>query len=102
MAHKSSAMSGSDQEKYHYDLKVAGRVQGVGFRYSAQNEAVRLGISGIVKNMSDGSVYLEIEGTPAQVNAMISWCNTGPRMARIERVGVYPGKVKGYSGFSIR
>jgi acylphosphatase len=95
-------MSVSEQEKYHYNLKITGRVQGVGFRYSAQNEAVRLGLSGIVRNMSDGSVYLEIEGTPSQVNAMISWCNTGPRMARVEHVGVYPGNVKGYKGFIVR
>jgi acylphosphatase len=95
-------MTGNNRETVHYGLEITGRVQGVGFRYSAQNEAGRLGVRGYVKNMSDGSVSLEIEGYPEKVNAMISWCNTGPRMARVERVGVFPGKVKGYTDFSIR
>ena len=39
-----------------------GHVQGVGFRFSAQTLAVSLGLTGFVKNMSDGSVYIEVQG----------------------------------------
>ncbi len=95
-------MMEKNHETAHYKLEVTGRVQGVGFRYTAQNEALRLGITGVVKNRPNGSVYLEIEGPPAKLDAMINWCNTGPAMARVDGLQVYPGEVKGHQGFTIR
>jgi len=48
--------------KKHVNITVKGRVQGVGFRYSAMEAAEELGIKGFVRNMPDGSVYIEAEG----------------------------------------
>jgi len=95
-------MTISNQEIMHTTVGISGRVQGVGFRYSAQNEANKLGIMGYVKNRPNGSVLMELEGTAAQLNAMIRWCRTGPPLSRIEEVKEWSGEVKGYDTFQIR
>lgn len=69
-------------------LFVRGRVQGVYFRASTQREARRLGISGWVKNRSDGSVEILAEGEEDQLKELIAWANRGPSAARVERVDV--------------
>lgn len=43
----------------HISIRIYGRVQGVGFRVSAQKKADELGITGFVRNEPDGTVYLE-------------------------------------------
>ncbi|MDA3823053.1 MAG: acylphosphatase [Bacteroidales bacterium] len=85
----------------HYDITVTGRVQHVGFRYSAENMARRYGISGIVRNVSDGTVYLEIEGSKVSTNLMLEWCRQGPGTARVKDVIVHEGELKGYGEFRV-
>jgi acylphosphatase len=68
---------------------VRGRVQGVGFRASAAHEARRLGVDGWVRNLPDGSVELEARGTPAAVDALVSWLGQGPRGARVTGVDAH-------------
>ncbi|MBJ3589981.1 acylphosphatase [Salmonella enterica subsp. enterica serovar Saintpaul] len=66
---------------------VHGRVQGVGFRYSTQQEAQRLGLTGYAKNMDDGSVEIVACGEGEQVEKLMKWLKSGgPRSARVERV----------------
>jgi acylphosphatase len=49
--------------KLLYKIHIRGYVQGVGFRWSAAREAKILGITGLIRNMTDGSVYIEAEGS---------------------------------------
>ena len=63
--------------------RVTGRVQGVGFRYSAQREAQALGLSGWVQNLSDGSVAFEVWGGSEQVQAFLQWLERGPLLAKV-------------------
>lgn len=58
-------------EKIRRHIKFYGYVQGVGFRWKASNTARRLGISGWVKNLPDGSVEMEAEGTPRDIDDLI-------------------------------
>ncbi len=67
---------------------VHGRVQGVYYRARAQAEGERLGLRGWVKNVSDGSVALHLQGDPAAVEAMLGWCSVGPPAAHVRRVEV--------------
>lgn len=63
---------------------VAGRVQGVFFRASAQQEARRLGLSGWAKNLSDGRVEVLAIGAEELVDTMAEWLQLGPRLARVD------------------
>lgn len=65
---------------------VHGRVQGVWFRDSMRREAERLGVSGWVRNLPDGSVEAALEGDESAVERMIAWCDHGPPGARVLRV----------------
>ncbi len=67
-------------------LDIFGRVQGVGFRYSAQQRAVALGLHGSVRNRADGGVTAEIEGPEEALEAFISWARQGPPGARVDHV----------------
>jgi acylphosphatase len=67
---------------------VSGLVQGVGFRYSAAREAIRLGVAGWVRNLPDGRVEALAEGDRQAVDAFVAWLRRGPRGADVERVEV--------------
>jgi acylphosphatase len=64
-------------------LRISGRVQGVGFRYSAMAEARRLGVNGWVRNTHDGAVELVAEGGIDQLQQLVDWCHVGPRGALV-------------------
>jgi acylphosphatase len=69
-------------------VQVAGVVQGVGFRFSARREALRLGVRGWVRNRRDGSVEALLQGDPDAVERMIAWSHEGPQGACVEQVDV--------------
>ena len=78
-----------------------GRVQGVGFRWSAANEARNRNIKGYVKNLSDGSVYLEAEGSLIQLNLFVDWCKKGPAFGSVESVTIDTSPPVNYLDFRI-
>lgn len=67
-------------------VKVTGRVQGVGFRYSALHMASSLGLKGWVRNEADGTVLLRFEGSEVAVDDFISWLKVGPASAVVKEV----------------
>ena len=69
-------------------LRIHGRVQGVGFRYSVLREAKRLGLSGWVRNRRDGSVEALVQGKAEVVAAMVAWAKHGPPGAQVTEVSV--------------
>lgn len=89
------------EKKILYRIHVRGRVQGVGFRWSAVREAKIRGIRGIVKNMPDGSVYIEAEGSVEQLKGFIYWCNRGPGFGHVDSVTVDEYPAVNYRDFSI-
>lgn len=78
-----------------------GRVQAVGFRFSARVEAQRLGVSGWVRNRSDGAVEAEIEGEAAAVDAMLSWLDEGPPGADVSSMSTAELAPTGERGFRV-
>jgi len=83
------------------DISVTGRVQGVSFRYHAQERARRLGVAGWVRNEPDGSVAAHLEGDAQAVEAMLAWCREGPSYARVESVDVQDAEATGANGFDL-
>lgn len=89
-------------EKIRYAIKVTGRVQGVGFRYSTLNEAKKLGLTGYVKNMPDGSVEIEAEGSKDQLDAFVEWCRGEPGPSYVDSVTVDTLSPSGYDEFRVK
>jgi len=88
-------------EKLLYKIHVKGRVQGVGFRWSAVREARNHGINGFVKNLSDGSVYIEAEGSREQLNDYVEWCREGPGIGYVDSITIDPFPPVNYTDFRI-
>ncbi|PJE50486.1 MAG: acylphosphatase [Candidatus Yanofskybacteria bacterium CG10_big_fil_rev_8_21_14_0_10_36_16] len=86
----------------HLKISITGKVQTVGFRYSAKQKADELGINGFASNEQDGSVHIEVEGTLEKIEEFIKWCQQGPTNAKVENLTSEEGKIKNYQGFEIQ
>ncbi|MFG6403801.1 MULTISPECIES: acylphosphatase [unclassified Microbacterium] len=82
-------------------IHVHGAVQGVGYRFSARAAAQQIGVSGWVRNRSDGSVEGEIEGIPERVDEMVAWMRRGPASAQVSAVDLVEVVPLGSSGFDV-
>lgn len=80
---------------------IAGRVQGVGYRFSTQDMALLLKLDGWVRNLRSGQVEAVFEGNPEQVEEMIRWCHQGPPHAVVNQVTVDYEPPEGLQGFEI-
>ena len=86
----------------HINIRISGRVQGVGFRYNAREAASHYGISGFIRNQPNGNVYIEAEGARAAVDEFIAWCRQGPPRSRVDAVDITEGDVQGFGEFLVR
>lgn len=73
-------------EKSRVHLLIKGRVQGVFYRASTQETAVRLGLNGWVRNLPDSSVETVFEGLSEKVREAIEWCWQGPPGASVSEI----------------
>lgn len=71
-------------------VRVTGRVQGVGFRDWTRRRAAALGLSGWVRNETDGAVTALIAGEETPLAEMLAALNEGPALARVDRVETAP------------
>jgi acylphosphatase len=69
-------------------VEVFGLVQGVYFRVSVRDEALRLGVRGWVRNRRDDGVEALYQGPSEVVDRLVAWSHTGPRGARVDEVRV--------------
>jgi acylphosphatase len=67
-------------------ITVTGRVQGVGYRYFCQREALELNLTGWARNMPDGSVTLSATGGVEALDEFVAHLKRGPRLANVENV----------------
>lgn len=85
----------------HLNIRVSGRVQGVGFRYSALRTARSLDVKGFARNEPDGSVYMEAEGTETGLGLFLDWCRRGPGHGRVDKVVHAESNWQGFQDFII-
>lgn len=91
----------NSRERAH--VYVSGNVQGVFFRDSTRQKAEELGLTGWVKNTSDGRVEAVFEGPTDEVRQMVDWCENGPSQADVDDVEVEYGEAEGDSeSFEVR
>jgi len=81
------------------NLRIQGRVQGVGFRAWTVARAEALGLSGWVRNRRDGSVEALVSGSTEAVGRMIAACQAGPSYARVTGVATTPAEPPDEPGF---
>ena len=84
-------------------IRVRGRVQGVGFRDALRAEALRLGVAGWVRNRADGTVEALIQGDDASLDRLVEWARRGPPLAQVsavDEVGLEAVFDRPYVGFA--
>lgn len=83
-------------------IKITGQVQGVSFRESARAMALELGVTGMIRNEADGSVYAEAEGEDAVVEKFVEWCREGSSYATVENIEVKRLPLRDFDGFTVQ
>ena len=84
-------------------ILVSGRVQGVCFRAYTLERARSLGLAGYVRNLPDGSVEIEAQGSEGQLEDLTEWASRGPSYARVSDISVEQTVcIPGDDGFEIR
>lgn len=95
-------MTVNDSISTRVRVLISGKVQGVGFRYSTHQQADRLGLSGWVRNRSDGRVEAVFEGQLTAVEQAIAWCRQGPLSADVTDLSVSSEDPQGLTTFEVR
>lgn len=83
-------------------VRVAGTVQGVGFREETRRRALDAGVRGWVRNEADGTVAVHAEGPASAVERLLGYLRSGPRGASVEQVDVEETRAEGHEQFAIR
>lgn len=78
---------------------VCGRVQGVFFRASTREQALRLGLIGYAKNLPDGNVEVLAGGDDTAIAQLERWLRRGPPMAQVTNVRRAPAEPPAQQGF---
>jgi len=86
----------------HLNIKIYGKVQGTGLRYSANKLADKLSVKGFIRNEADGTVYVEAEGEEKALDEFVIWLHKGPMFALVEKVDIEESELKGYNTFEVR
>ena len=69
---------------------VKGQVQGVFYRAGIQDQALALGLTGWVRNLSNGNVEFEAQGAQEHLDSLLLWAQTGPPAAIVEGLSCNP------------
>jgi acylphosphatase len=90
------------KNKKHILITVKGKVQNVGFRYFTNKRAHETGIYGYVKNLPNGDVYAEAEGSETDLDTFLDHLRQGPQWARVDGIDIQEAPLDGFEDFTIR
>ena len=86
-----------------YEIKITGRVQGVGFRYFVLQKAKEQNIKGWVKNSRDGSVEIIAQGDETDMITFLDYLQFGPTRARVNKISKYKTELlSDFDNFSVK
>jgi acylphosphatase len=72
------------------------------YRFATLRKAHDLSLTGFVRNMNNGDVYIEAEGKEENINKLIEWCYVGPPRAEVKEVQAVEGEVVHFRNFEIK
>lgn len=87
---------------YTHNWIVTGRVQGVGFRYFTYSIANKYGLRGWVRNLSDGSVQVKVQGERARIENLKKYLLKGNRFIEVRKIQENTLEEEEFSSFEIR
>lgn len=76
----------AEHDVVRYFARAEGRVQGVGFRFFVQQSAAALHLTGWVRNESDGSVTMEVQGPLSGIDALLNRLKEGNGFCRVSNL----------------
>ncbi len=82
-------------------ITVSGKVQGVFYRQSTKDIALKLGIKGYVKNMDNGDVYIKATATKELLDQFCEYCKTGPPKAIVQSILITEVPLEEFKTFKI-
>ena len=95
-------MSSPPKNTLTLNMKITGKVQGVGFRFFVQQQAQKLGINGWVSNQSNGDVEALAQGEKTDLEQFIAKVKEGPSFSRVDDVNLnWVNEADQYFGFEI-
>ncbi|MDF2449227.1 MAG: acylphosphatase [Bacteroidota bacterium] len=86
----------------HYNITVKGKVQRVSYRFCTHAQALKCNLTGYVKNLHNGDVFIEAEGKEDDINKLIEWCYVGSPRSQVKEVIAEEGEVKSFETFEVK
>jgi len=86
----------------HYNITVKGRVQGVNYRATVQAKAHEFNLTGYVRNLNNGNVYIEAEGESDNLSKFIDWCYIGSPLSKVAEVTSVEAELRNFRTFEVR
>ena len=86
----------------HYNITVKGKVQRVSYRFCTHAQAMKYSLTGYVRNLHNGDVFIEAEGEEENINNLIDWCYVGSPLSQVKEVIAEEGSVKNHETFEIK
>ncbi len=86
-----------------YEIKITGRVQGVGFRYFVVQKANEFELKGWVKNTVEGGILIMVQGDETEIETFIDYLRIGPTLSHVDKISKYKMKIlTDFDNFSIK
>jgi len=85
----------------NYQIHIAGKVQGVWFRKYTYQEAIKLQLTGYVRNEPGGGVYVEAEGEENQLILLLRFLEQGSPMSKVSSVSHKEASLKNFGTFIV-
>lgn len=86
----------------HYNITVKGKVQRVSYRFCTHAQAMKFNLTGYVKNLHNGDVYIEAEGDEENINKLIDWCYVGSPLSQVKEVNAVESELKNFETFEVK
>lgn len=86
----------------HYNITVKGKVQRVSYRFCTHAQAMKCNLTGYVRNLHNGDVFIEVEGTEDNINTLIDWCYVGSPLSEVKEVNAVEAELKNFETFEVK